>query len=59
MSDWEGDWQSVYPYLLSGDLDEVFAHKAENGDMTKEKYMLSLKQIQMEKTFMKKMQKLL
>lgn len=38
LSDWEGDWQSVYPYLLSGDLDEVFAHKAENGDMTKAEY---------------------
>lgn len=38
LSDWEGDWQSVYPYLLSGDLDEVFAHKAETGDMTKEEY---------------------
>lgn len=38
LSDWEGDWQSVYPYLLSGDLDEVFEHKAENGDMTKEEY---------------------
>ncbi|MFS0659583.1 metal-binding protein ZinT [Niallia alba] len=38
LSDWEGDWQSVYPYLLSGDLDEVFAHKAESGDMTKEEY---------------------
>lgn len=39
ISDWEGDWQSVYPYLLSGDLDEVFAHKAaENEDMTAEEY---------------------
>ncbi|MEK9199343.1 ZinT family metal-binding protein [Ureibacillus sp. FSL E2-3493] len=38
LSDWEGDWQSVYPYLLSGDLDEVFAHKAESGDMTEEEY---------------------
>lgn len=38
LSDWEGDWQSVYPYLLSGDLDEVFAHKAENGEMTEEEY---------------------
>ncbi|MFP7473107.1 metal-binding protein ZinT [Niallia taxi] len=38
LSDWEGDWQSVYPYLLSGDLDEVLEHKAENGDMTKEEY---------------------
>ncbi len=25
LADWEGDWQSVYPYLVSGDLDEVFA----------------------------------
>ncbi|SDI99783.1 metal ABC transporter solute-binding protein, Zn/Mn family [Billgrantia gudaonensis] len=32
LSDWEGDWQSVYPYLQDGTLDEVFAHKAENDD---------------------------
>lgn len=38
LSDWEGDWQSVYPYLLSGDLDEVFEHKAEHGDMTEKEY---------------------
>lgn len=38
LSDWEGDWQSIYPYLLSGDLDEVFEHKAESGDMTAEEY---------------------
>ncbi|MDQ0300620.1 zinc transport system substrate-binding protein [Salibacterium salarium] len=39
LSDWEGDWQSVYPYLQDGTLDEVFTHKAENeGDMTEEEY---------------------
>ncbi|WP_027955562.1 metal ABC transporter solute-binding protein, Zn/Mn family [Halobacillus kuroshimensis] len=39
LTDWEGDWQSVYPYLQDGTLDEVFAHKAENdGDMTAEEY---------------------
>ncbi len=38
LSDWEGDWQSVYPYLLDGSLDEVFEHKAEEGDMTAEEY---------------------
>lgn len=38
LSDWEGDWQSVYPYLLDGTLDEVFAHKAEEGDKTAEEY---------------------
>lgn len=38
LSNWAGDWQSVYPYLLDGTLDEVFEHKAEEGDMTAEEY---------------------
>lgn len=39
LSDWEGDWQSVYPYLRDGTLDAVFAHKAEQGDgKTAEEY---------------------
>lgn len=39
LSDWEGDWQSVYPYLQDGTLDEVFSYKAEHeGDMTSEEY---------------------
>ena len=39
LSDWEGDWQSVYPYLQDGTLDKVFANKAEQeGDMTAEEY---------------------
>lgn len=39
LSDWKGDWQSVYPYLQDGTLDEVFAYKAEQeGDMTAEEY---------------------
>ncbi|RSL29189.1 metal-binding protein ZinT [Salibacterium salarium] len=39
LSDWEGDWQSVYPYLQDGTLDEVFTYKADNeGDMTAEEY---------------------
>ncbi|MBS4176974.1 metal ABC transporter solute-binding protein, Zn/Mn family [Lederbergia citrea] len=39
LSDWEGDWQSVYPYLQDGTLDEVFTHKAEHdGYMTDEEY---------------------
>lgn len=28
LSDWEGMWQSVYPILLSGEMDPVFAKKA-------------------------------
>lgn len=32
LTDWEGDWQSVYPYLQDGTLDEVFEHKAEEDD---------------------------
>ncbi|MGP4070083.1 metal ABC transporter solute-binding protein, Zn/Mn family [Halobacillus sp. B29] len=39
LSDWEGDWQSVYPYHQDGTLDEVYDHKAENSeDMTAEEY---------------------
>ncbi|MBM7837213.1 zinc transport system substrate-binding protein [Alkalihalobacillus xiaoxiensis] len=39
LSDWEGDWQSVYPYLLDGSLDDVFAHKAaESDDQSAEEY---------------------
>jgi len=28
LSDWEGEWQSVYPYLEDGTLDQVFDYKA-------------------------------
>ena len=38
ISDWTGTWQSVYPYLTSGELEEVFEHKAEDGDKTAEEY---------------------
>ena len=38
ISDWAGEWQSVYHYLESGVLDEVFEHKAESGDMSAEEY---------------------
>ena len=38
LSDWAGDWQSVYPYLQDDTLDEVFADKAESGDKTAEEY---------------------
>ncbi|GAE93284.1 candidate zinc-binding lipoprotein ZinT [Gracilibacillus boraciitolerans JCM 21714] len=39
LSDWKGDWQSVYPYLQDGTLDEVFEYKAENSeDMNAEEY---------------------
>ncbi|BDH63188.1 putative metal-binding protein YrpE [Lysinibacillus sp. PLM2] len=32
LSDWAGDWQSVYSYLQDGTLDEVFEHKAEHDE---------------------------
>ena len=38
LSDWQGDWQSVYPLLLDGTLDPVMAHKAEHGDKTAAEY---------------------
>ncbi|ODM43732.1 ZinT family metal-binding protein [Cereibacter johrii] len=38
LSDWQGDWQSVYPLLQDGTLAPVMAHKAEHGDKTTEEY---------------------
>ena len=38
LADWEGDWQSVYPYLKDGTLDPVMEKKAQNGDRTAAEY---------------------
>ena len=38
LSDWENNWQSIYPFLQDGTLDAVLAHKAEDGDKTVEEY---------------------
>lgn len=38
LTDWQGDWQSVYPLLVDGSLDEVMDHKAEQGDKTAQEY---------------------
>lgn len=38
LTDWQGEWQSVYPYLQDGTLDPVMAHKAETGDKSAEDY---------------------
>ena len=38
LSDWAGDWQSVFPYLQGGTLDSVMQHKAESGEKTAEEY---------------------
>ncbi|MBN9074155.1 MAG: metal-binding protein ZinT [Rhizobiales bacterium] len=38
LSDWAGNWQSVYPYLKDGTLDPVMAHKAEKGDKSVDEY---------------------
>ncbi|MDR2051932.1 MAG: ZinT/AdcA family metal-binding protein, partial [Treponema sp.] len=38
LTDWEGDWQSVYPHLLDGTLDPVWEHKAEEGEKTVREY---------------------
>ena len=38
LSDWAGDWQSVYPYLQNGTLDAVMERKAENGDKSAAEY---------------------
>lgn len=38
ITDWDGEWQSVYTYLEDGTLDEVMERKAENGGKTAEEY---------------------
>ena len=38
LSDWDGEWQSVYPYVLDGTLDPVMEKKAESGTKTAEEY---------------------
>lgn len=39
LSDYAGGWQSVYPYLVDGTLDQVFDYKAKlSGNMTAEEY---------------------
>lgn len=38
LSDWAGEWQSAYPFVLDGTLDEGFEHKAESGTMTAKEY---------------------
>ena len=50
LSDFAGEWKSLYPYLLNGDLDEYCEHKAEEDedssttkDTYLEKYILLLK----------------
>ncbi len=38
LSDYAGDWKSVYPYLQDGTLDPVWEHKAKAGTMSVEEY---------------------
>lgn len=38
LSDWAGDWQSVYPRLQDGTLDPVLRHKAEHGPKSLAEY---------------------
>lgn len=38
LSNWQGDWRSVYPLLVSGALDPVMAQKASTGDQSAAEY---------------------
>lgn len=38
LSDYAGDWQSIYAYLKDGTLDPVWEHKAESGTMNAAEY---------------------
>ncbi len=38
LADWAGDWQSPYPFVLSGELDEAWEEKAEDGKKSAAEY---------------------
>jgi zinc transport system substrate-binding protein len=38
LTDWAGNWQSVYPHLLDGTLNPVMEHHAESGEKTASEY---------------------
>ncbi|NIZ13614.1 metal-binding protein ZinT [Phaeobacter sp. HF9A] len=38
LTDWQGTWQSVAPFLADGTLDPVMQHKAEHGDKSAAEY---------------------
>ena len=38
LEDWEGEWQSVYPYLVDGTLDPVMAEKAKQAGKSAGEY---------------------
>ncbi len=38
LSDWTGEWQSPYPFVLDGSLDEAWEEKAEDGKKTAAEY---------------------
>ena len=42
LTDWDGMWQSVYPYLVSGELDPVFKKKAEKDKKAKRQNKLKI-----------------
>lgn len=38
LADWQGNWQSLYPLLQDGALDEFLERKAKSGDMSVDQY---------------------
>ena len=46
LKDWQGTWQSVYPLVAKGELDQVFHYKAKlNPKKTAEDYVLIMKKV--------------
>lgn len=39
LSDWNGEWQSAYPFALDGTLDKAFESMAKDGEMSADEYM--------------------
>lgn len=38
LSDWNGEWQSAYPFALDGTLDKAFESMAKDGEMSADEY---------------------
>ena len=42
LSDWNGEWQSAYPFALDGTLDKAFDSMAKDGEMSADLYLLPI-----------------
>ena len=53
LSDWDGDWQSVYPYLQDGCLDEVMEKKDRKTEKKQQKNIKSIMRMDTRQMFLR------